>query len=95
MRGPVADRETLRLLSAALSKHVSTRPYWPQTKGKVERIKRTLATEWGDAETYRSDEARAAEYPTGLHHYNFHRPHTGIGGQTPSDRVHNLSGNYN
>ncbi|WP_152642353.1 integrase core domain-containing protein, partial [Microbacterium sp. SA39] len=39
-----------------------------------------------------SDEARAATYDTWLHHYNHHRPHTGISGQTPSDRVHNLTG---
>ncbi|SFI63501.1 Integrase core domain-containing protein, partial [Microbacterium saccharophilum] len=31
---------------------------------------------------------------TWLHHYNHHRPHTGIGGKTPSARVHNLTGNY-
>ena len=28
------------------------------------------------------------------HHYNHHRPHTGIGGQTPSERVHNVTGKY-
>lgn len=86
-----------RNFAAALGsiKHVWTRPYRSQTNGKVERFNRTLATEWAYAATYRSDEARAAEYPTWLHHYNFHRPHTGIGGQTPSDRVHNLSRNYN
>jgi transposase InsO family protein len=76
-------------------KHVWTRPYRPQTNGKVERFNRTLATEWAYAATYLSDEARAAEYPAWLHYYNHHRPHTGIGGQTPADRVHNLTGNYN
>jgi transposase InsO family protein len=76
-------------------RHVWTRPYRPQTNGKVERFNRTLAQEWAYAATYLSDEARAAEYPAWLHHYNHHRPHTGIGGQVPSDRVHNLSGNYN
>ena len=75
-------------------KHVWTRPYRPQTNGKVERFNRTLAEEWAYAATYQSDEARAAQYPAWLHHYNFHRPHTGIRGQRPSDRVHNLSGNY-
>lgn len=75
-------------------KHIWTRPYRPQTNGKVERFNRTLAEEWAYAHTYLTDEARAAAYPAWLHHYNHHRPHTGIGGQTPSDRVHNLSGNY-
>ncbi|MCV2395638.1 integrase core domain-containing protein, partial [Actinotalea sp. M2MS4P-6] len=41
-----------------------------------------------------SDETRAAAYPAWLHHYNHHRPHTGIGGAVPSDRVHNLTRNY-
>ncbi|MEZ3160643.1 integrase core domain-containing protein, partial [Microbacterium sp. BWT-B31] len=35
---------------------------------------------------------RAASYPAWLHHYNHHRPHTGIGGQAPIDRVHNVNG---
>ncbi|WP_141268981.1 integrase core domain-containing protein, partial [Kocuria varians] len=33
-------------------------------------------------------------YTRWLHHYNHHRPHTGIGGQTPSQRVHNVAGKY-
>ncbi|MEP6479923.1 MAG: IS481 family transposase [Rhodoglobus sp.] len=76
-------------------RHVFTRPYRPQTNGKVERFNRTLAQEWAYAATYLSDEERAATYPAWLHNYNHHRPHTGIGGQRPSDRVHNLTGNYN
>jgi transposase InsO family protein len=74
--------------------HRRTRPYRPQTNGKVERFNRTLAAEWAYASTYRSEEARAATYDTWLHHYNHHRPHTGIGGSTPAGRVHNLTGNY-
>ena len=72
--------------------HKKTRPYRPQTNGKVERFNRTLNQEWAYADTYLSDEARAAAYPVWLHHYNHHRPHTGIGGKTPIDRlrVHNL-----
>jgi transposase InsO family protein len=85
-----------REFAAALgpARHLFTRPYRPQTNGKVERFNRTLANEWAYAATYSTDEARAANYPTWLHHYNHHRPHTGIGGQTPSDRVHNLTRNY-
>ena len=85
-----------RAFAAALGdiKHVWTRPYRPQTNGKVERFNRTLATEWAYAATYITDEDRAATYPAWLHHYNHHRPHGGIGGHVPSDRVHNLTGNY-
>ena len=76
------------------AKHRFTKPYRPQTNGKVERFNRTLASEWAYARPYASDAARTATYADWLHHYNHHRPHTGLGGQTPSDRVHNLTGNY-
>jgi transposase InsO family protein len=75
-------------------KHRRTRPYRPQTNGKVERFNRTLVAEWAYAKTYLSDAARAATYDDWLHFYNHHRPHTGIGGQVPANRVHNLKGNY-
>jgi transposase InsO family protein len=75
-------------------KHRWTRPYRPQTNGKVERFNRTLAAEWAYAATYLSDEARTATYQDWIHHYNHHRPHSGIDGLTPAARVHNLPGKY-
>ena len=77
------------------AKHRRTRPYRPQTNGKVERFNRTLAAEWAYARPYLTETARAGDYAAWLHHYNHHRPHTGIGGAVPADRVHNLTGNYN
>ena len=76
-------------------KHQRIRPHRPQTNAKVERFNRTLAAEWAYGTTYRSDADRAATYADWLHSYNHHRPHTGIGGQVPANRVHNLTGNYN
>jgi len=76
-------------------KHRRTRPYRPQTNGKVERFNRTIVAEWAYAKTYLSDAARAETYDDWLHSYNHHRPHTGIGGLVPADRaVHNLTGKY-
>ena len=75
-------------------KHKFTRPYRPQTNGKVERFNRTLAMEWAYAKPYKSEEARIADYDAWLHHYNHHRPHTGIEGLSPIKRVHNVRESY-
>lgn len=86
------------MFAAALGvriKHKFTKPYRPQTNGKIERFHRTLAAEWAYAEHYNSDTARAATYDAWVHHYNHHRPHTGIGGKSPIERVHNLRGKNN
>ena len=72
--------------------HKRTRPYRPQTNGKVERFHRTLADEWAYAAVYASDADRAAAYPSWLHHYNHHRGHTALAGRPPASRVTNLSG---
>jgi transposase InsO family protein len=74
--------------------HRRTRPYRPQTNGKVERFHRTLADEWAYARLYTSDAQRCDEYPRWLHTYNHHRGHTALGGQAPASRVPNLSGQY-
>jgi transposase InsO family protein len=75
-------------------KHRRTRPYRPQTNGKVERFHRTLADEWAYARLYTSDAQRCEEYPRWLHNYNHHRGHTALGGQPPASRVPNLSDQY-
>jgi transposase InsO family protein len=72
--------------------HRKTRPYRPQTNGKVERFHRTLADEWAYARLYTSDNDRCDDFPKWLHTYNHHRGHTALGGQPPATRVPNLSG---
>lgn len=74
--------------------HRRTRPYRPQTNGRVERLNRTLAIEWVYAQPYTLEAERAATYPGWLHNYNHHRTRTGFGDKTPISRVHNLSRNY-
>jgi len=69
-----------------------TRPYRPQTNGKVERFHRTLADEWAYARPYRSETERRTALDPWLHDYNHHRGHTALGGLPPASRVTNLSG---
>ena len=66
-----------------------TRPYRPQTNGKIERFHRTLADGWAYARLYESTEQRNAALPGWLHFYNHHRAHSAIGGQAtrqPTDQ---------
>jgi transposase InsO family protein len=69
-----------------------TRPYRPQTNGKVERYNRTLLEEWAYARPYRSETERRSALPRWLHTYNHHRGHTALDGRPPASRVPNLTG---
>jgi transposase InsO family protein len=69
-----------------------TRPYRPQTNGKVERYHRTLADEWAYARPYTTETERRTALDPWLHIYNHHRGHTALKGQPPASRVTNLSG---
>ncbi|AZN29096.1 IS481 family transposase [Flaviflexus salsibiostraticola] len=71
-----------------------TRPYRPQTNGKIERFHRTLADGWGYARCYTSETERRDALPGWLHHYNHHRPHTACDRLAPITRLTNLPGQY-
>jgi transposase InsO family protein len=74
--------------------HKRTRPYRPQTNGKVERYNRILLEEWAYARPYPNDTTRREAFPAWLHTYNHHRGHTALGGHPPASRVTNLCGVY-
>ncbi|MEV4666952.1 IS481 family transposase [Microbacterium sp. LWO12-1.2] len=70
------------------------KPHCPWTNGKVERLNRTLATEWAYARAYTSNAERTAALPIWLDYYNLDRAHLGIDGKTPIDRINNGRGQY-
>ena len=71
-----------------------TRPYRPQTNGKVERFHRTMADGWAYARCYISEQERRDALTDWLHQYNHHRPHTACDYQPPISRLTNVPGQY-
>ncbi len=82
------------VLAGQGAKHEYTRPYRPQTNGKVERFNRTLLAEWAYVRTYTSGKTRGTPLKTWLHRYNYHRCHTALGGQPPASRVTKVPASY-
>ena len=73
--------------------HRYTRPYRPQTNGKVERFWRTLNEDLLEGTTFESVEELKEELLEYLLYYNTERPHQGLGGKTPLEIMQNLSTN--
>lgn len=71
-----------------------TRPYRPQTNGKIERFHRTLGDGWAYAKFYDSTRQRDDALPAWLHFYNHHRAHSALGGKPPVTRLTNLPGHH-
>ena len=76
-------------------RHRFTKPFRPQTNGKVERFNRTLLDEWAYVRPYRSEAERMRALDRWMHLYNHHRCHTSLGGLPPISRLNNVAGHYN
>jgi len=68
-------------------KHKFTRAYRPQTNGKAERFIQSALREWAYGISYNHSSERTAMLSRWNHHYNWHRPHQGIGGLAPISRL--------
>jgi transposase InsO family protein len=67
--------------------HKFTRAYRPQTNGKAERFIQSALREWAYGWTYQNSKQRTRALASWQHHYNWHRPHAGIGGAAPMSRL--------
>ena len=63
--------------------HKRTRPYRPQTNGKVERFHQTLAAGWAHKRPYQNNQARRDALPEFPTTYDQTRPHSALEGQSP------------
>ena len=73
-------------------RHIRSRPYHPQTCGKIESFWRNLNQECltkVPLAAFEEAQAKIGEY---VEYYNFKRPHQGIGNLIPSDRYYGVAG---
>jgi transposase InsO family protein len=83
-----AYRYSLRDLCAARDiEQVFIRPHCPWQNGKVERLNRTLLTEWAYRQVFTTNAERAAALAPWLEHYNTQRRHSALGGLPPTSRL--------
>lgn len=82
-----------RMLQELGIKHRYTKPYRPQTNGKVERFWRTLNEDLIEFTNFDSLQNFKDELMQYLLYYNNFRPHQGIDGMTPVAFLKNLSTN--
>lgn len=76
-----------RMLVEVGIKRRYTRPYRPQTNGKVERFWRTLQEDLIHETDFDSLEELQNELAQYLYYYNHERPHQGIGGKKPVEMI--------
>lgn len=68
-------------------KQIFIRPHCPWQNGKVERLNRTLLTEWAYRQVFLTNDERIAALAPWLEHYNTQRRHSALGGLPPTSRL--------
>jgi transposase InsO family protein len=63
------------------------KPHCPWQNGKVERLNRTLQTEWAYRQLYTTNTERTAALAPWLEYYNTRRRHSALGGLPPTSRL--------
>ena len=69
------------------AQQIFIKPHCPWQNGKVERLNRTLQTEWAYKRVFTSNAHRAAALSPWLEYYNTQRRHTALGGLPPTSRL--------
>jgi len=79
---------SLRQICADLRIHqIFIKVHCPWQNGKVERLNRTLQTEWAYRHSFDTNDDRTAALAPWLEHYNTQRRHSALGGKPPTSRL--------
>lgn len=81
-----------RYLDDMKIEHIVADPHSPQTLGKVERFHQTIQRELLNKSHFVSYEEARQRIENYMHHYNYERPHQGIGGACPASRFQGVIG---
>lgn len=81
-----------RYLDDMQIEHIVADPHSPQTLGKVERLNQTIQRELLNKVQFSGFEQARGSILDYFHHYNYSRPHQGIGGSFPASRFHGVIG---
>ena len=76
-----------RVCAALGARQKFIKPHCPWQNGKVERLNRTLATEWAYRQPFTTNDQRTAALAPWLEHYNTDRRHSALGGKPPISRL--------
>jgi transposase InsO family protein len=68
-------------------RQIFIKPHCPWQNGKVERLNRTLQTEWAYRQVFTTNAERAAALAPWLENYNTQRRHSALGGLPPISRL--------
>jgi len=83
-----AYRWSLRQACAQLgAKQIFIKPHCPWQNGKVERLNRTLLTEWAYRQAFTTNNDRTRALAPWIEHYNNERRHSALGGLPPISRL--------
>ena len=81
---PLSLRQVVSDLGA---RQIFIKPHCPWQNGKVERLNRTLLTEWAYRQVFLTNQARTDALAPWLEHYNTQRRHSALGGKPPLSRL--------
>ena len=81
------SNDVRKTMAAIGARHIFIKPHCPWQNGKVERLNRTLQSEWAYRQVFSSNSERSAALAPWLEHYNTRRRHSALGGLPPISRL--------